>query len=390
MGSGISALCVSKRSVLIENSVCKLPTIRENDVDSDIDEVGDGDINPSTGKLHAADSRDSGIGENDVPNSYLIQRPNGSGFLRNSSDSSPEKNNNGGDDESRTRSSRPHSCRLGHRGHKGRSGTSKQSVKAPTDITESQIQKLVTSSRNQRNWGETGTLNNSLNRDSVGELSDDTLSLNSVYSISPHDRPKSARKRNGRRHVSGGNSARTEDILDSSTDTEISDTDMLSIPDETGPFGRSKADTQRRGWVRTEDFTDFLITTTSVTPRVGDSSNDMYRIVSATFTDNDVNLAKKASERSISSIILTPMDGLSSPSNSTECSHAPSELCNHYDRVSVTYTLFGTVITYIGRQVDLFHVYGLIYTFCAVISPDKYNSLLYCEGSNSVWILSNI
>lgn len=333
MGTGISTLCVSKRSVLIANNVRTLPTIRENDVDSDIDVGADLEINPSTGKLHAAESRDSGIGENDVPHGYMQHRPNGSGFLRSSSDSSPEKNNNtkNDDDESRSRSTRPHSCRLGHRGHRGRSNTHKQTAK--TELTESQIQRLVTSSRNKRNAGDLVTAN-SVSRDSIGELSDDTLSLNSVSSVSPDGRanvrPKSARRRHGRRH--GRNTARTVDNLDSSTDTEISDTDMLSIPDETGPFGRSKAEAQRRGWVRTEDFTDVMIST-SVTPRVG-GPTDMYRIVSGTYSDFDVNLAKKASERSISSIILTPMDGHSTPTNS-ECFHAQNDLCNHCEGVSV-------------------------------------------------------
>lgn len=333
MGTGFSAVCGSKRSVLITNSVRKLPTIRENDVDSDIDVGADVDINPSSGKLHAAESRDSGIGENDVPHSYLIQRPNGSEFLRNSSDSSPEKNNNSskpGDDEKNARASRPSSCRLGHRGHRGKHDPAKLSP----NLSDSQIQRLVTSARNQRNGAESGT--------STGELSDDTLSLNSVSSVSPdrrtNTRPKSARRRGNRRGTSGGRSGRTSaqtvNDLDSSTDTEISDTDMLSIPDETGPFGRSKEETpQRRGWVRTEDFTDVMITT-SVTPRAGGAS-DMYRIVSGTYSDIDMNLAKKASERSISSIILTPMDGHSNTPSNSEWFDAQNEVCNHYEGVSV-------------------------------------------------------
>lgn len=328
MGTGISTVCGSKRSVLITDSVRKLPTIRENDADSDIDVGADLEIKPSSGKLHAAESRDSGIGENDVPNGYLVQRQNGSGFLRHSSDSSPEKNNNKVDsDEGGKRAFRPHSCRLGHRGHRDKGSANKPLRQ--NELSDSQIQRLVTSARNQKNKNDVSSSN------SMGELSDDTLSLNSVSSVSPdrrtNSRPKSARRRTCRR---GRNTARTLDNPDSSTDTEISDTDMLSIPDETGPFSKNKNDTpQRRGWVRTEDFTDVMIST-SVTPRVGGTS-DMYRIVSGSYTDIDVNLAKKASERSISSIILTPMDGKSTPSNS-ECFDAQSDFSEHCEGVSVS------------------------------------------------------
>ncbi|XP_052285581.1 uncharacterized protein LOC127881606 isoform X4 [Dreissena polymorpha] len=331
MGSGISTLCTGKRSVFIANSVRKLPTIREDDVDSDFDVEHDLEINPTAGKLHPAESRDSGIGENDVPNGYFIQRHNSSGFLKTSPDSSPETNNNDNDtdEEHHVRVSRPHSCRLGHRGHRGQSANSKNVHRA--ELSESQIRNLVRSARNQTSRGA------HIIENTAFDLSDDNLSINSASSMSPdrrqtQGRPKSSRRRSkGRKKRTSG----AVDDIDSSTDTDgVSDTDMLSIPDETAPFssrGEGAVVTpQRRGWVRNDDFTDVMITT-SVTPRVG-TSTDTYRVVSGTFSDVDVNLAKKASERSISSIILTPLEGTCTPTNS-ECfdvSGSPTELCyNH-------------------------------------------------------------
>ncbi|XP_052781977.1 uncharacterized protein LOC128218359 isoform X2 [Mya arenaria] len=321
MGSGISSVCTSKRSILIANSVRKLPTIHEDDVDSDIEIEQDLEINPSSGKLHPAESRDSGIGENDIPHGYVFQKVNGSG-----SDSSPEKNNNDVNTDEKTRVSRPRSCRLGHRGQKGQRVLNK--VGQGTDLSDSQIRKFVRSARDKSYPAE-------IEDHSHCDLSDDTLSLNSTSSASPDRRqsnrqPKSAnnkRRSNKRNKSSTRGSTEIVNDLDTSTDTDgVSDTDMLSIPDETGPLSssrsnRAKDDTpHRRGWVRTEDFTDVMITT-SVTPRVGGHA-DMYRIVSGTYSDVDVNLAKKASERSISSIILTSVDGNTTPTNS-ECFDVP-------------------------------------------------------------------
>lgn len=338
MGSGVSTVCGSKRSVLISNSVRKLPTIHEDDLDSDIDVEAELEIKPTSGKLHQAESRDSGIGENDVPNGYLFQRQNLPAYLRNSSDSSPEKTRelkNNEQNEEVTRVSRPHSCRLGHRGHKGQPENAKNTKK--TELSDSQIRRLVRSAK-----GDPSVSKRDQNIENTrDELSDDTLSLNSVSSVSPErqtsTRPKSARRRLNKRNRNakndGKNPTRVISDLDSSTDTEVSDTDMLSIPDETGAFNRSKDSTpNRKGWVRNEDFTDVMISS-SVTPRIG-APTGMYRIVSGTYADMDVNLAKKASERSISSIILTPMDGMITPTN-PECFEAPSDLCNHCEGVSV-------------------------------------------------------
>ncbi|XP_052781978.1 uncharacterized protein LOC128218359 isoform X3 [Mya arenaria] len=277
MGSGISSVCTSKRSILIANSVRKLPTIHEDDVDSDIEIEQDLEINPSSGKLHPAESRDSGIGENDIPHGYVFQKVNGSG-----SDSSPEKNNNDVNTDEKTRVSRPRSCRLGHRGQKGQRVLNK--VGQGTDLSDSQIRKFVRSARDKSYPAE-------IEDHSHCDLSDDTLSLNSTSSASPDRRqsnrqPKSAnnkRRSNKRNKSSTRGSTEIVNDLDTSTDTDgVSDTDMLSIPDETGPLSssrsnRAKDDTpHRRGWVRTEDFTDVMITT-SVTPRVGGHA-DMYRI----------------------------------------------------------------------------------------------------------------
>jgi hypothetical protein len=334
MGSGVSTVCGSKRSVLIANSVRKLPTIHEDDSDSDIEVETELEIKPTSGKLHQAESRDSGIGENDIPNGVLFQRQNVSSILRNSSDSSPEKTRekeNNKQNEEASRVSRPHSCRLGNRGHRGQSRNAENLRKA--ELSDSQIRRMVRSAK-----GDSLVSNNDNTR---GDISDDTLSLNSVSSISPdrrtNTRPKSARRRLNKRNRNnkneGNTSTRVISDLDSSTDTEVSDTDMLSIPDETGAFNRSKDNTPRRkGWVRNEDFTDVMISS-SVTPRIGGPSG-MYRIVSGTYSDMDVNLAKKASERSISSIILTPMDGMNTPTNS-ECFDAPHDLCYHCEGVSV-------------------------------------------------------
>lgn len=338
MGSGVSTVCGSKRSVLIANSVRKLPTIHEDDIDSDIDVETELEIKAKSGKLHQAESRDSGIGENDIPNGFLFQRQNASSYLRNSSDSSPEKTRekeNNRQNEESSRVSRPHSCRLGNRGHRGKTITAESARK--TELSESQIRRLVRSAKGDPLVS---------NKDTRGDLSDDTLSLNSVSSVSPdrwtNTRPKSARRRLNKRNRNNKNEGKTStriiSDLDSSTDTEISDTDMLSIPDETGAFNRSKDNTPRRkGWVRNDDFTDVMISS-SVTPRIGGPSG-MYRIVSGTYSDMDVNLAKKASERSISSIILTPMDGMNTPTNS-DCFDAPPDLCYHCEGVSVLYVCF--------------------------------------------------
>ncbi|KAL4226885.1 hypothetical protein ACF0H5_014863 [Mactra antiquata] len=339
MGTGISTVCGSKRSVLIANSVRKLPTIREDDSDVDVD--NELEIKPTSGKLHQAESRDSGIGENDIPGGFLFQRYNVSNTLKNSSESNnekvKEKEKNEQNDET-TRASRPHSCRLGHRGHKG--GRSEEKSKK---LSDSQISRLVRSVKPDKS--RTKGDNN------LDELSDDTLSLNSVSSVSPdrqviNSRPKSARKRVNRKNKNKKNderlSAKLISDLDTSTDTETSDTDMLSIPDETGAFNRSKDESSRsrRGWVKNENFTDVTLTS-SVVPRAGDGHTDMYRIVSGSYADMDINLAKKASERSISSIILTPMDGMITPTNS-ECCDAP-DLCNncegHLDDLVTSVTL---------------------------------------------------
>jgi len=353
MGSGISSVCTSKRSVLIANSVRKLPTIREDDVDSDIDVEQDYEINPSSGKLHPAESRDSGIGENDVPHG-VFQKLNGSGFLKTSSDSSPEKNNNDSntDDEPNSRVLRPRSCRLGHRGQNGHERRAQN--QNGTDLSDSKIRQFVRSARNPSGQAE-------ITDHSLCDLSDDTLSLNSTSSVSPdrrqsNRRPKSASARNRSNKRSKWSARQDTDVvndLETSTDTDgLSDTDMLSIPDETGPFSvKSKGDEapQRRGWVRTDDFTDVMITT-SMTPRVGGPS-DMYRIVSGSYADVDVNLAKKASERSISSIILTPMDGSVTPTNHDWFDVPPNEMYhNTIEGVSVPYKDNLKLLTYTSRS----------------------------------------
>lgn len=322
----MSALCGSKRSVLVINSVRKLPPIPENEADSEIEtEV---EIHPSSGKLHAAESRDSGIGENDIPNYF--HRVNGSGFLRSSSnDSSPEKKKekeNEDEEMTSARPSRPHSCRLGHRGHPS---SAKRTRK--TEVSESQIRRMVHSGRRQSsNNVKSFDLDGS--NDKVLDFSDnDTLSNNSSSSPIRDARPKSAKRRHRRnaRARETKNSARKIRDLDTSTESDISDTDMLSIPDETGSFHRGKNVDQRRGWVGIEDFTDIMVTS-SRTPR---TPGDFYRIVSGSFADADLNLAKKASERSISSVILTPMDGSCTLTNS-ECFDAPNDFLYHDEGVS--------------------------------------------------------
>ena len=331
MGSGVSALCGNKRSVLIINSVRKLPPIPESEADSDIEpEI---EIQPRSGKLHAAESRDSGIGENDIPN--YIQRINGSGFLRNSSnESSPEKKKEkeiggAGDAEmTSSRPSRPHSCRLGHRGHPGSAKRTRR-----TEVSESQIRRMVQSGKRQSNNVQSFNLNDS--SDKTLDFSDnDTLSNHSSSSPARDQRPKSAKRRHRRnaRTRDSRNSARNIRDLDTSTESDISDTDMLSIPDETGSFHRGKNNgDQRRGWVGTEDFTDIMVTS-SRTPR---TPGDFYKIVSGSFSDADLNLAKTASERSISGVILTPVDG-SCTSTNLECFDAPNDCLFHNEGVSVS------------------------------------------------------
>lgn len=329
MGSGISSVCGSKRSVLVVNSVRKLPPIPENETDSEIE--AEVEINPSSGKLHAAESRDSGIGENDIPNYFI--RPNGSGFLRSSSnESSPEKkkeNDKGNEETTSARPSRPHSCRLGHRGHPS---SAKRTRK--TEVSESQIRRMVQSGKRQTTDVQSLELDYS-NDKLILSSDNDTLSNNSSSSPVRDARPKSAKRRHRRNARSRETKTSTRSIkdLDTSTDTDISDTDMLSIPDETNSFrgGKENGD-RRRGWVGNEDFTNIMVTS-SRTPRM---PGEFYRIVSGSFADADLNLAKKASERSISSVILTPMDGSCTRTNS-ECFDAPNDFLYHNEGVSVSY-----------------------------------------------------
>ena len=329
MGSGVSALCGNKRSVLIINSVRKLPPIPENEADSDFEpEV---EIQSRSGKLHAAESRDSGIGENEIPN--YIQRINGPGLLRNSSnESSPEKKREGesghiGDEEmTSARPSRPHSCRLGHRGHPSSAKRTRR-----TEVSESQIRRMVKSGKRQSNNVQSFSINTV---DKTFDLSDnDTLSNHSSSSPIREQRPKSAKRRHRRNAKSrdGRNSARNIRDLDTSTESDISDTDMLSIPDETGSFHRGNNNgEQRRGWVGNDEFTDIMVTS-SRTPR---APGDFYRIVSGSFSDVDPNLSKTASERSISGVILTPVDGNSSTSTNLEWFDAPNDCLYHTEGVS--------------------------------------------------------
>ena len=337
MGSGISTVCGSKRSVLIVNSVRKLPPIPENEADSEFEtEI---EIQPRSGKLHAAESRDSGIGENEVTNYFT--RTNGSGFLQSSSnESSPEKKieNEAEEDEmTSARPSRPHSCRLGHRGHPS---SAKRTRK--TEVSEHQIRRMVKSGKTNSTIVQPFDIENS-NDKTLDSSDNDTLSCNSSSSPARDARPKSARRRHRRNARSRETKTNARNIkdLDTSTDTDISDSDMLSIPDETWSVLRGKdGDDRRRGWVGNEDFTDIMVTS-SRTPR---SPGDFYRIVSGSFADADVNLAKKASERSISGVILTPMDGVCTHTNS-ECFDAPNDFLYHSEGVSFIYIFNSLALT---------------------------------------------
>ncbi|KAK3579092.1 hypothetical protein CHS0354_029951 [Potamilus streckersoni] len=278
MGAGIStySLCGSDRSVLIPSTARKLPPIPENDMEYNIEM--ETEIKPSSGKLHPADSRDSGIGENDIPSGLLLKR-NGkhNDFSNGNNKVYDGQRDVVSDDDLSARPSRPRSCRLGHRGASHRSRVKHAHQQKAGNLPDSQIRRIIQHT-NVESVVCTDENFNEKRNDLDSSDNEDTLS-NKSSSPQRDARPKSARRKLYKRSTGhdGVSSARTISDLDSSTDTDISDTDMLSIPDETGNFQKGNTGTpRRRGWVRTDDFTEVTLST-SFTPRSG-SSTDFYRI----------------------------------------------------------------------------------------------------------------
>ena len=139
-------------------------------------------------------------------------------------------------------------------------------------------------------------------------------------------RVESARRGNKRKSAKscksdGKRSSRTiTDLNSSSENDDLSDSEVWTIPDETDTLSPgSKGNGNRKGWV-TEENAPTRESSGSTTPTSTRSGQtlDYYRIVSDSYYRYDANLAKKASERSISSILLMPADGFQSPTNSVD------------------------------------------------------------------------
>lgn len=302
MGTSFSVLCNTKRSVVISASV--------HDIKEDVND----NIISSPRKLHQCESRDSGIVENEIPHGLP-------GFSRVDTDS--ENNiieDEYGDDESSgddvipsevAKVSRPHSCRLGNRS---------ASHKKRDDIVLAE-DKLVQLIRT----GKTGQSSSDENQQDIvredsfyGDSNQNIVNNNSNGKRS-NRKTKVSRFKNGK-DVGG---ATTIGDLNSSSG-ESSDGEMWIIPDETND--KSRRSSQRKGWVSQDDVLD----EETLTSR---SDMDYYRIVSDSYNRYDANIMKKASEMSISSILLMPSDGFCSPTN-TDMDEPINSLPFHLQRVS--------------------------------------------------------
>lgn len=280
----------------------------------DIKEDVNDNIISSPRKLHQCESRDSGIVENEIPHGLP-------GFSRVDTDS--ENNiieDEYGDDESSgddvipsevAKVSRPHSCRLGNRS---------ASHKKRDDIVLAE-DKLVQLIRT----GKTGQSSSDENQQDIvredsfyGDSNQNIVNNNSNGKRS-NRKTKVSRFKNGK--DLGG--ATTIGDLNSSSG-ESSDGEMWIIPDETND--KSRRSSQRKGWVSQDDVLD----EETLTSR---SDMDYYRIVSDSYSRYDANIMKKASEMSISSILLMPSDGFCSPTN-TDMDEPINSLPFHLQRVS--------------------------------------------------------
>ena len=303
MGTGFSVVCSSKRSVIISNSIRAVR--RDPDVESDDTPIR----TPS--KLHACESRDSGIVENEIPHYLSFSRPDVNIEDEIFEDDNHTESDNSDDtvyrlDQLENKPSRPHSCRLGNRGNTAKNRKNQDSL-----VKEERLVRLLRQSKSSN--AET-------------HADDDPDELDREDSFYQGFRVESARRGNKRKSAKscksdGKRSSRTiTDLNSSSENDDLSDSEVWTIPDETDTLSPgSKGNGNRKGWV-TEENAPTRESSGSTTPTSTRSGQtiDYYRIVSDSYHRYDANLAKKASERSISSILLMPADGFQSPTNSVD------------------------------------------------------------------------
>jgi len=343
MGTGFSSVCSSKRSVVIANSL--QPVKRENSVHSVKDHIEPYKIVPR--KLHPCISRDSGIVENEIPHGHL-------GYLRPDSETNnepfipdnPDDNFDSTDSElsdTEERGSfkidRPHSCRLGNRGNSRKMGN-KSSI-----VAEDRLVQYLRSTRSECNGDISGLLEDhgvsdrSLKREDSFFGDSDPDDNDILPSQRERKRGKGAARLNSCKSTGRVNSVHTVSEVGSLSDSDGSDSDFWTIPDETDlPKQKSSGSRKKRGWVGQDEEFDRKSnseTSRSVTPTQRSSrSVDYYRIVSDSYRRYGANIDKKASERSISSIILMPFDDhMNTPTNTAW--YEPSNcLPIHLQRVS--------------------------------------------------------
>lgn len=303
MGTGFSVVCSSKRSVIISNSIQAVR--KDPDVEADDTPVRI----PS--KLHACESRDSGIVENEIPHYLSFSRPDVNIEDEIFEDDVQNDSDNSDDtvyrlEQLENKPSRPHSCRLGNRGNTAKNRKNKDSL-----VQEEKLVRILRQSK-------------SSNQDRLTD--DEQDDLDREDSFYQGFRVESARRGNKRKSAKscksdGKRSSRTITDLNSSSDNEdVSDSEVWTIPDETDTLSPgSKGQGNRKGWVMEEGATtrESSGSTTPTSTRSGQTI-DYYKIVSESYERYDANLAKKASERSISSILLMPVDGFHTPTNSVE------------------------------------------------------------------------
>lgn len=318
IGMGIvSSICVGGRSICVSDSLGILPGHNKTEVE-DLAGVE----KPSSGKLHNTESRDSGIVANEIPYNYTL--PN---TLINTEEEVEQitpahtpkvEKHPSADDVSpeEERPSRPHSCRLGHRGTSQL--VARKNREKLSNFKESKILNLVRSKKANKNRisNEFDANNNGNKADRLSSSSEDE---DNVLLVKKVNTPRGSKRKQSARLKSGkSNKMSPQIVADLGISSEDSDADeLLSIPDETSEASCEKDDSSyRTGWVlddENEKNTEANSEEAQSTPIPSDTSvSETYKVVSS-----KNNVAKKASEMSISSIglILTSTaDDITAPS----------------------------------------------------------------------------
>lgn len=263
MGTGFSVVCSSKRSVIISNSIRAVR--KDPDVEADNTPVR------IPGKLHACESRDSGIVENEIPHYLSFSRPDVNIEDEIFEDDDQNESDNSDDtvyrlEHTENKPSRPHSCRLGNRGNTAKNRKNKDSF-----VEEERLVRILRQSK-------------SSNHDRLSD--DDQDELDREDSFYQGFRVESARRGNKRKSAKscksdGKRSSRTITDLNSSSDNDdLSDSEVWTIPDETDTLSPgSKEQGNRKGWVTEEGATtrESSGSTTPTSTRSGQTI-DYYKI----------------------------------------------------------------------------------------------------------------